>query len=340
MKITFYFLLIATTLSHQHIPFIRHFDFISFSSVSFLSDQISLKFNALNSTFHLLLERNDFLIHSDTTLVIHNVLTSKESTHTIVAYPYKGIVKDANPLMKNWARILFHKDPSTTPLKKLDFDGHFAFNGQMYHISTIDFYRRSMRHGLDVSIIPKDQRDDIHRNARMILYKDTDSDNHKESHSSSQHKAEYGCGYIPSDVNEAAMDHFAKLKNQSRRLSKRAVTPATCFQSSKKVVSMAAAADCTYTTNFGGSENTLNRILSDWNSASQVYEQTFNIQLALSQVKILQGCGDFNGESLPWNVACSDAFTVNKRLSAFSQWRGSKSADTIGLWHLLTKCKY
>jgi hypothetical protein len=104
------------------------------------------------------------------------------------------------------------------------------------------------------------------------------------------------------------------------------------------VLPMAVAADCTYTNRFGGSANALARILSNWNQASEVYEASFNVQLAVVEVKIMSGCGDFLGESLPWNRLCSDSYSINQRLSDFSRWRGEKTEqDVAGLWHLMSK---
>jgi len=39
----------------------------------------------------------------------------------------------------------------------------------------------------------------------------------------------------------------------------------------------------------------------------------------------------------PWNVPCSSA-ELDNRLSIFSQWRGNKGDDGIGLWHLMSGC--
>lgn len=39
-----------------------------------------------------------------------------------------------------------------------------------------------------------------------------------------------------------------------------------------------------------------------------------------------------------WNYACSDTVTMDKRLSSFSEWRGTQGSDA-GVYHLLTACK-
>lgn len=38
-----------------------------------------------------------------------------------------------------------------------------------------------------------------------------------------------------------------------------------------------------------------------------------------------------------WDVDCSTV-TLNDRLSLFSQWRGDKGSDGVGLWHLMSGC--
>lgn len=94
-------------------------------------------------------------------------------------------------------------------------------------------------------------------------------------------------------------------------LKKRDEPEDSCFGETKRILQMGVAADCTYTQNFGGPADTLRRIISNWNQVSEACksiksysldESTFNIQLAIFEVKILQGCGDGrDGESLQWN---------------------------------------
>ena len=87
--------------------------------------------------------------------------------------------------------------------------------------------------------------------------------------------------------------------------------------------------------NYGDADKALKQILSDWNQASKLYESTFNIALGIIKVNIQTDCSRDNG--LSWNRQCSDGYSINNRLSDFSQWRGTQNADA-GLWHLMTKC--
>ena len=40
----------------------------------------------------------------------------------------------------------------------------------------------------------------------------------------------------------------------------------------------------------------------------------------------------------PWNIDCTASVTLNDRLSLFSEWRGQRENDGIGLWHLMSGC--
>ena len=106
----------------------------------------------------------------------------------------------------------------------------------------------------------------------------------------------------------------------------------------KPIQKQGVAADCSYVTDKGGISQALSAILSNWNSASQVFESTFNVRLGVVKVKIQQTCTPLDKE-IPWNTDCSLAsYTISNRLSDFSAWRGSQSGDGMGLWHLMTKC--
>ncbi|ORX65338.1 zincin, partial [Linderina pennispora] len=81
------------------------------------------------------------------------------------------------------------------------------------------------------------------------------------------------------------------------------------------------------------------QILSDWNQASAVYERQLNVALGLIELQIEElTCPDQIDNKKAWNRACSDPYTIDKRLSDFSAWRGAKGKDSAGLWHLMTNC--
>jgi hypothetical protein len=107
--------------------------------------------------------------------------------------------------------------------------------------------------------------------------------------------------------------------------------------SSRKLLLMGVAADCSYVSEKGSRSEALNSILTNWNTISKVYEAAFNVQLGVARVLIQESCTP-NDPSTSWNADCSRAsYTISNRLSDFSRWRGTQQ-DNFGLWHLLTKC--
>lgn len=81
------------------------------------------------------------------------------------------------------------------------------------------------------------------------------------------------------------------------------------------------------------------QIFNDWNTASQVYESTFNISLGIIELQLMpSNCPATPPTNATWNRPCSTDYPINMRLSDFSQWRGKKGDDGAGLWHLMTTC--
>lgn len=240
-------------------------------------------------------------------------------------------------------RVLFHGS-FTLPASENGVSGTF-------HITSIGSYQKSSRPGQDINIVSPLARDSLlQRQSQMIIFKDETSMHHDhEPHLRPRvMPTHYGCGFDPETMASRPDDHHHPTGVLEKR-QVRGTLPDSCFSSSRRILQMVCshalaltfaqgvAADCTYTRHFGGPAETLVRILANWNQISAIYEETFNIEIAVVEVKILTGCGDFNGEILPWNQPCTDDFPINERLSAFSQWRGAK-ADGHGLWHLMSRC--
>ena len=102
---------------------------------------------------------------------------------------------------------------------------------------------------------------------------------------------------------------------------------------------MGAAADCTYTAAYQGIQNARIQMINDWNTASTVYERTFNVSLGIIQLYMMTPvCPTTISRNITWNQNCSSSYTINSRLSDFSIWRGARGEDGAGLWHLMTQC--
>ncbi|KPM41430.1 hypothetical protein AK830_g5127 [Neonectria ditissima] len=100
------------------------------------------------------------------------------------------------------------------------------------------------------------------------------------------------------------------------------------------------ATDCSYTAAFDSVDEVEAHIISEINSASQIYEDTFNISLAIRNLSISDtNCSSNSGSSFTqWNVPCSDDADTRTRLSRFSAWRG-QFQDGNALWTLLSGCR-
>ena len=107
---------------------------------------------------------------------------------------------------------------------------------------------------------------------------------------------------------------------------------------SKKVALIGVATDCTYTGKFNSSQAMRENIIQQVNTASQLYESTFNISLGIQNLTISNAnCPSTPAPQAPWNIDCSDSVTITDRLALFSKWRGQFN-DTNAYWTLLTTC--
>ncbi|KAJ5355629.1 hypothetical protein N7517_010238 [Penicillium concentricum] len=95
--------------------------------------------------------------------------------------------------------------------------------------------------------------------------------------------------------------------------------------------------DCTYTASFNSSDSAHRYILNMVNTASVVFENSFNISLAVQNLTISDAdCPSSTSDTTVWNVPCSQG-DLNTRLQTFSTWRSSLN-DNNAYWTLLTGC--
>lgn len=108
--------------------------------------------------------------------------------------------------------------------------------------------------------------------------------------------------------------------------------------SQRKVALVGVATDCTYQADFNGTDSLRQNIINVVNTASDLYQQTFNITLGLRNLTVQDAaCPGTSNTATPWNLACSDATTITQRLNLFSGWRASQG-DSNAYWSLFTKC--
>ncbi|KAJ4297904.1 hypothetical protein N0V90_005803 [Kalmusia sp. IMI 367209] len=107
----------------------------------------------------------------------------------------------------------------------------------------------------------------------------------------------------------------------------------------RKVALVGVATDCTYIKDFDSDKNkTRDNVIKQMNSASELFESTFNISLGLANVLVTDPqCPTSEQAATPWNQDCSDSVNIQKRLNLFSSWRGSQN-DGFSHWTLLSTC--
>ncbi|KAL3470318.1 zinc metallopeptidase Mde10 [Aspergillus californicus] len=106
----------------------------------------------------------------------------------------------------------------------------------------------------------------------------------------------------------------------------------------RQIALVGIATDCSYTGSFDSSEDLVDALVTMVNTASEVFESTFNIALALHNLTIEEeGCPQSPSDDLPWNAGCS-AGDLNWRLQAFSQWRTTFRDDDNAYWTLMSGC--
>ncbi|KAG0197567.1 hypothetical protein BGX28_008973, partial [Mortierella sp. GBA30] len=263
-----------------------------------------------------------------------------------------------------WARMMIEHDISNANTVLLR--GAFMVNDDTYHVTTRQHYQVNKRSD-DAQPAPTSS------GSSVVIYRDSDlykpkslsktkrgftSDEttcgadtmlnrtagHMEAMSSLGH-------YYPPDLTAAVpmMGGFEMSSSWAGVLNtplvKRAVAgpnpvPDGC-PTNRLVNYMGVAADCAYVRNYGGTIGARKQIFADFNTASGIYESTFNVALGVIKLTIMtENCPATPVKGEEWNQDCSAGYTISQRLSDFSFWRGQdgRADDGAGLWHLMTKC--
>lgn len=98
---------------------------------------------------------------------------------------------------------------------------------------------------------------------------------------------------------------------------------------------MGVAADCTYVKFYKTQENAKRQIIHNFNMASALFEETFNISLGIMNITLMNAS---SCDNVSWNRPCNANYSLADRLSDFSLWRSHLGNDGAGLWHLMTNC--
>ncbi|KAE9984410.1 hypothetical protein BLS_002441 [Venturia inaequalis] len=255
-----------------------------------------------------------------------------------------------------WARITVMRD-GDDPL----FEGAFSIDREHHHIQLSSNYAQTR--------LEKDPAAELTGEDYMIIWRDSDLVADTQLHQELKRDAAYGdaCTSDRLDFN-MDLEHpvFAGIQEQdndswastpvSALFGKRQLDAGTGAGNSagvnlvssigntqgcpsmRKVALVGVATDCTYTATFDSETATRQNVINQINSASNLYEKTFNISLGLANLVIsAKDCPGTAPVATPWNVNCQSNIDIQARLNLFSAWRGTKN-DNYSHWTLLTNC--
>jgi hypothetical protein len=107
--------------------------------------------------------------------------------------------------------------------------------------------------------------------------------------------------------------------------------------SSRQIVYIGVATDCAYSAGFNSTDDAHRHILNVINTASVVFENSFNISIGVQNITISDAeCPESISGTADWNAACSEG-DLNWRLERFSSWRSSIN-DNNAYWTLFSGC--
>ncbi len=257
-----------------------------------------------------------------------------------------------------WARIVVRRD-GTDPL----FEGAFTIMHDNHHIQLRSYYM-STKHDLDPDV---EHSDDEY----MVMFRDSDigrightelkrsgdkgfscrsdklSFNSNPQHPVFSPKLKRDVGFWGSmPVNSL----FGKRQidtpgipsggNSGGVNLKDSIGSTLGCSLSRRVALIGVATDCTYTGTFNSTQSAHANVITQINTASSLYEKSFNITLGLKDLTVMEAvCPGAPAPATPWNIGCGGTnSSITDRLNTFSQWRGQRK-DQHAYWTLLTNCK-
>ncbi|KAB5586022.1 ADAM family of metalloprotease-like protein ADM-B [Coniochaeta sp. 2T2.1] len=306
---------------------------------------------------HDILSDDAVINHVGADGTVHRVEPIARSEHRI----YKGdafLKRPGHAEWTNvgWARIAVHRD-GAEPV----FEGALRIDGDHHHIQTAEHFRKAAIKG-------DPELEEARADEYMVVWRDSDIagyDYHREDlkrglsgdsctsdsllfNRDLEHPVYRGLE--DEDVEEAKsfwsispralfgrqIDAPTSGNGAGVNLASSIGSTAGC-PTTRKVALIGIATDCTYTAKFNSTSAIRSHIISTINSASQLYESTFNISLGIQNLTISnETCPSTPAPNTPWNIGCGST-TITDRLNLFSKWRGQFN-DNNAFWTLLSTC--
>ncbi|PSN68982.1 ADAM 8 precursor [Corynespora cassiicola Philippines] len=296
--------------------------------------------------------------------VVHHLdadgrIVSKEPLNRLDHKVFKGVawVKRGNRWDNvGWARVDVQRD-GPEPL----FEGTFTVNHDHHHVKrAANFQQTRMDEDPEVELRPEDY---------LIIFRDSDMGIHDEHTELKKRSTGLACGSDELGFNQQE-DHpvYASMRARSESdkffsmpfsslMGKRqldnspgggngagvnlvsSIGSTDGCPTTRRVALVGVAADCTYIQAHNSSRDDARaNIIQQMNSASELFESTFNISLGLANLVLTDpNCPTSVQQATPWNQGCSDSITIQQRLNLFSQWRGQQD-DDFSHWTLLSTC--
>ncbi|KAJ5225634.1 hypothetical protein N7468_006859 [Penicillium chermesinum] len=258
-----------------------------------------------------------------------------------------------------WARVTVRQD-GPDPL----FEGAFSIANDKHHIELQSTYMAKKR-PIDVDTPQRPQN-------YMIVYRDSDKIRMHQELKRSVAAAPAGCvadqidyntdlsnSIFPLGIEESSGKWGVTPLNSLFGLSKRqsdvggvsgnsggvnlknTIGDTSGCPKTKKVALIGVATDCKMTEyitkNNDSSQATQDYVINIINTASNVYEESFNVSIGLRNLTVNKAlCPTQADSATPWNVDCESG-NITWRLNEFSKWRAD-NADDNAYWTLLTAC--
>lgn len=253
-----------------------------------------------------------------------------------------------------WARIYLKQD-GLQPL----FEGAFSVSGEHHHVELQSTYRETMR--------PEDVEIPSAAEEYMVVYRDSDMVRYVHSelkrslsespsceadklgfNSDPQHPVfrsnvsdRSGWGVMPVNsffgLSKRQSDIAGVSGNTGSVNLKSTIGDTAGCPKNKMVALVGVAMDCSLVSSFSSNKAAQQHAINIVNTASSLYEQSFNISLALRNLTTSDTpCPDNAPVAAQWNMPCTSG-DITSRLDLFSQWRGSQS-DVNAYWTLMSDC--